>query len=41
MKITVATRIDKELKEQLERDAKKADRTISQEINRRLKQSYK
>ena len=40
MKITVATKIEEELKKKLEKSAKENDRTISQEINRRLKKSY-
>lgn len=39
MKVTVATRIDQEVKKKIEAEAKKNDRTISQEINRRLKLS--
>ena len=40
MKITVATRLEGEVKKKIEKEAKKRDRSVSWIINERLKQSY-
>ena len=40
MKVTIATKIDEEVKKKLEKEAEKNDRTISQEVGRRLRLSF-